>query len=360
MKKRNLDYIVETLEDFRFDENLINGIVFFLACRLSFCRDEDLKNEQVDSQEFITNRYYSFFDLDDIPELNSRPLKVPIIPVIEDLIECFQSFAFYMDFYMEEDRVSESGRSTHAFDKCKHKKYLNDEEAKENFKLFHINEIYTNFFISLGDVLKLVTSNYREVFAFADKFITYSVSEDPVGFSRVVNNGLKVVPPIYTTILDLYFHQMIYDENGLRDDRSPPFQLTLQGFMNGMPHEMADIVWNLQRILFFNQETLEQINTEFQFLNIREAEQLYKHFENEVIEKNKEYFESIKPQFSNEHTSFLESYTNNGKETSFEFIYRKIFEVHGLSPDRDYSNPTRQTYFAIFFFYLVCYSVSNA
>ena len=77
-----------------------------------------------------------------------------------------------------------------------------------------------------------------------------------------------------------------------------------------------------------------------------------------VIEPNQEYLISIKPYFDNEYT-LLSSYQNSGSETTFEFLYRIIFERYGLSPDEEYSNSTNQTFFAIFFSYFLIYNLPN-
>ena len=359
MDRRNLDHIVEVLEEHRFDESTIFGIVFFLACRLSFCRDEDGKQEDEDSQEFITKRYNTFFNLDNISELNSRHPRELIDPVVYDAVKCFQTFAFYLNLNNEDNRMDINGRPTQVFNPHKYFDYLKQNVDYYEYKLFHINEIYSNFFLSIGDVLRQMINSYKEAFAFADIFINHAGWSDQVGFSRIVNDALNRMPPIYMPVFDLFFHQGIYDEKGILKERNASFQLTLQGFMHGLPVDQGQAVWNLQRLLMYNQDTGERINTEFQFLEIRQSEKLFNAFLEKVIEPNQEYLISIKPYFDNEYT-LLSSYQNSGSETTFEFLYRIIYERYGLSPDEEYSNSTNQTFFAIFFYSLVCYSVANA
>ena len=59
-EKSNLDYLAEVLKECKFDDYSLAGFVFYFSLRISFILPGDKKDDEQDSQEFITNRFNSY------------------------------------------------------------------------------------------------------------------------------------------------------------------------------------------------------------------------------------------------------------------------------------------------------------
>ena len=353
---KQLDSLLEVFKDCKFDDFSILGLSFFFSIRLAFVMPEDREEQGAqDAQEFSGNRFNNYIDIDFLSELNSRFSEELLDKVFLDITSCFVSFAYHLNLKLSEGRLNMSGEKTQIFNPVKVFE-LSKIEPEEIQQLSDIHELYSEFFFVLGRVLNQSNCNFKESFALSNLFGMYAAENDQVGFSEIVQLSLKNTPPLYGVILEPLYHKSLFDENGLKGDRLMPFQIALTGFLRGIPEETCEFIWNEQRRLFYNQETLKPINIDFQFISIKNSEVLFDHYYESVILRFKNYFLSSKGLLD---AGGLVSFKVENNESRYDFIYSLIREKWGFDVDKDQSISSNITFFAIFFHSFLCWSIEN-
>ena len=113
----------------------------------------------------------------------------------------------------------------------------------------------------VGECLREEIRTPAHAYAFAD-YVTHGFLKfDPEGFSRILGKVIEKKSPI----ADMFASKELGGQlNGF--EGYEPFQIALLGFTSGLDPKLGELVWNLQRVLFYKQPSGKPINTEKQFL----------------------------------------------------------------------------------------------
>ena len=159
-----LDYLAEVLKECKFDDYSIAGFSFYFAQRISFMLPRDKTDDEQESQEFITNRFNSYLNVDKCEELNNQYSQELYNQTFADVSKCFISLAYYLQIELSEDRLNIDGDITETYNPAKLIE-LSLKEPSDILTLYDWNELYSKFFYELGLALSQSTSNYREAYA---------------------------------------------------------------------------------------------------------------------------------------------------------------------------------------------------
>jgi len=366
-EKNNLDYLVEILKECKFDDYSLAGFVFFFSQRISFILPGDKKDDKQDSQEFITNRFNSYLHVDKCSELNSKYSLELATSTFVDLSRCFTSFAYYLGVELSEDRLNINGDKTETFNPLKSIK-LSSKEPEEIYKPYDVNELYSKFFYELGKALNQCTSNFREAYAFSDLFTTFYSQIDQIGFCELIQFSFKRPPPFYSVMLDPKNHYLFFNEKGLLKARLLPFQIPLTGLL---PNKLiGELVWDQLRLLFFQKDSPEPINTELQSYHVLYSEPLLEDYYEEIFLPNANHFlskkdliakalEEIKsPNFKLNNESKNDSKTNI--ESRFDLTYSILKDNWGFDSLNEGGHfSSHLTFFAYFYYSFILCCIIN-
>lgn len=366
-EKNNLDYLVEVLKECKFDDYSLAGFVFFFSQRISFILPGDKKDDKQDSQEFITNRFNSYLHVDKCSELNSKYSLELATSTFVDLSRCFTSFAYYLGVELSEDRLNINGDKTETFNPLKSIK-LSSKEPEEIYKPYDVNELYSKFFYELGKALNQCTSNFREAYAFSDLFTTFYSQIDQIGFCELIQFSFKRPPPFYSVMLDPKNHYLFFNEKGLLKARLLPFQIPLTGLL---PNKLiGELVWDQLRLLFFQKDSPEPINTELQSYHVLYSEPLLEDYYEEIFLPNANHFlskkdliakalEEIKsPNFKLNNESKNDSKTNI--ESRFDLTYSILKDNWGFDSLNEGGHfSSHLTFFAYFYYSFILCCIIN-
>lgn len=366
-EKNNLDYLVEILKECKFDDYSLAGFVFFFSQRISFILPGDKKDDKQDSQEFITNRFNSYLHVDKCSELNSKYSLELASSTFVDLSRCFTSFAYYLGVELSEDRLNINGDKTETFNPLKSIK-LSSKEPEEIYKPYDVNELYSKFFYELGKALNQCTSNFREAYAFSDLFTTFYSQMDQIGFCELIQFSFKRPPPFYSVMLDPKNHYLFFNEKGLLKARLLPFQIPLTGLL---PNKLiGELVWDQLRLLFFQKDSPEPINTELQSYHVLYSEPLLEDYYEEIFLPNANHFlskkdliakalEEIKsPNFKLNNESKNDSKTNI--ESRFDLTYSILKDNWGFDSLNEGGHfSSHLTFFAYFYYSFILCCIIN-
>ncbi len=143
----------------------------------------------------------------------------------------------------------------------------------------------------------------------------------------------------------------------MKDEGYLPFQTALGGYIGGLDNELVDLIWNFQRVLFYDQTTLEKINLEFQWGSTLDFIRLLNYF-------GESYFshETIKAHIQ-KHLYLFESqkdidfdwYKIPDETNLFQFLVERIKDKDGydLSTEETLSESNRIQFKAAFFFMFI-------
>jgi len=358
-----LDYLVEVLKECNFDDYSILGFSFYFSQRISFILPDDKTNDEQDSQEFITNRFNSYFDVDSCDQFNNQYPQEFIDTTFIDISKCFKSFAYYLSKELREDRLNVNGDKTQAFNPEKLIE-LSPKEPDEILTNFDWNEIYSKFFNELGKALSQCALSYKEAFAFSDLFTTMASRIDQIGYLEIIQHSFLLPPPFYELFVNPNKHDLFFDENGPRVDKLLPFQIPLRTIL---PNQIVgEFVWEQIRFLFFQKNSTEPVNTHLQFQDISNLEPLLEQYYEKVFIPNISYFISRKEEilkalegFNSPDLKLNTTIIVSSKvkiQSKFDLIYSVLRDSWGFDANNNGGHiSSHLTFFAYFFYaFMLC------
>ena len=381
MKSENrLDLIVRRLEEMQFPPTNILGICFFVGLRanyLSLDQQNQMKSDEERYDYLLTNRskYMEEEKLEKlINNINDRKNCYKKFPCAR-IMGLFKSLAYYREMEMPDGRFSKDqlieqseeygfGDLLNLNPKKPEQKMAElcsidpkNKAHKGEITLRENQEIFDNFFYLIGHALKYVSptlnkekkpsiESNEEAFAFSTIILAGYNNSDPQGLTYFLEQ--IILPPIYDLIINTSsnnpFHESLLKTG-------TPFEIALASFFRGLPNEMNKIIWNESKPIFYNQKTLEKINSELAFAPIENSIKAYQ----SLIEtrwmrpKIINYFKEINTMFENEHNQ-IESFKRKDGESLMETIFRIIEERWGFSKENVTTISPNIVFLAIFHF----------
>jgi hypothetical protein len=334
-----LDNWVKRCEELRLSPNCTKGLAFFLGLKIHKIKD-------FDREEAIKKIDY-FLDYDQACKLSNEihpELAQNLFLRTVMLIKAFTSLA---KIEFPKNRLNSDGKPTTLFDPYDEQEIFECDEGK----LVDFHKRYEAFFDQIGEGFSIGECSNEHAFLYSEKFAIQAVLEDAHGYqffdSILGANG--VIPPIFERLLEEG-----WNVNNLKDEGYLPFQTALGGYISGLDIKLIDFIWNCQRVLFYDQSTLEKINLEFQWGSTLEFIRLLNHF-------GETYFahETIKAHIQ-KHLSLFESqkdidfdwYKIPDETNLYQFLVVKIKDKDGydFTTEEGLSDSNRLQFKAAFFF----------
>ena len=381
MKSENrLDLIVRRLEEMQFHPTNILGICFFIGLRanyLSLDQQNQMKSDEERIDYLLTNRskYMEEEKLEKLINNINDPKKCYKKFPCAQIMGLFKSLAYYLEMEMPDGRFSKD-QLIEQSEECGFGDLLNLNPKKPEQKIAELcsidpknkahkgeitlrenQEIFDNFFYWIGHALKYeplilnkekkpsIESN-EEAFAFSTLILGGYNNSDPMGLTYFLEQ--IILPPVYALIIDTSSNNPFH---GSLLETGTPFEIALASFIRGLPNEMNKIIWDESKPIFYNQKTLEKINSELVFAPI---EYSIKAYQSQIDARWKtpkiiNYFKENKHLFENEHNQ-IESFKRKDGESLMETIFRVIKDRWGFSKENVTTISPNMVFLAIFHF----------
>ena len=350
-----IDYIYEYLKKCRIDDREILGLIFHLSARLSYRRDGDDDIAEMNDYEYVGKRFDTYLEKFEVEQSKRDIDIVKFNEHFEAITDSYNELASIFDFYLENDRKNASGEVTTYF---KSNVETQIHEKVESYSLKDLTEIFEKYFFHLGVILSKVSKNHRDIFVLQDIYSESIKRIDMIGWARICNSSFDCLPPFYRTLFSPNMHKAIFDKNGLLENGLIPCQVVLQSFINGQTKDYSEFIWDQFRILFWQQDTLELVNTEYQHASYKSWENLTDYFFNDIPLQFTKYHEFKRNMILQENV-FLEQFVNSNNIDKYTFIHSKIEEIWGFCNDKRYQEVEHLTFFTIFVYSNILYLYAN-
>lgn len=176
----------------------------------------------------------------------------------------------------------------------------------------------------VGECLQEEIKTPKHAFVFAE-YVTHGfIKFDPEGFTRILNGLLDKKSPFSSVFSS---KSLVKQLNGF--EGYEPFQIALLGFSSG---QLGELVWNLQRVLFYKQTDGTLINIDKQYL----ASSLFLEFAAPVITN---FINIHRNSYLNSGLLIASEYdlANAGESQPFDQLVETMEKRYGilLSPDSE-------------------------
>jgi len=354
------DAFIGKLHEMRFQDELTYGLSFILGWRLALVTKEELESKNIsDANTYQEELFDKYFDVNLGSKLNSRYEQDLINAGVSRIVDTFREFAYLTSIHISSDRLNLNGEKTTLLNPIKNK-YLFPNKKPEDMKTLHdFHMVYELFFLSIGETLKQIVDDHNAAFAFTHFFNELIGHEDQVGNAQFFRQFEEFLPPLYMFLLTPDCFLQFYDETG--KTKSLPFHFALRPLLYECPHELGESIWSEQRVIFYNQETLEPQNEEFQYIHIEESaktifdsyiEARYKH--QNIID----YFQEKVPLFGDWHQQ-LKDYKMKKNDDLYSHIYKIIKRRWGFERNQKLTISGNVTFLAMFYLTFIITYIAN-
>ena len=333
------DNWVKRCEELRLSPNCIKGVAFFLGLKLH-------KSEKNDQAE-VNKKINHFLDIDKYQTLFSEFNRDLAQTLFFRTVTLFKAFATLSKIEFPENRLNSDGKPTTLFDPYDEQSIFEYDEGK----MVDFHKRYENLFEQIGEGFELADLSYESAFAYSDRFLIQAILEDVYGYqffdSILGANGY--LPPIFERLLEEGWNIV-----NLKDEGYLPFQTALGGYIGGLDDELVDYIWGCQKVLFFDQTTLEKTNLEFQWGSTLDFIRLLNHFGETYFahETIKAHIQKQLPLFKSQKDIDFDWYKIPDDTNLFQFLVEKIKDKDGYdyTTEEALSESNRLQFKAAFFF----------
>ena len=345
MTANNLTKWIKKSEELRLSDSCIKGIAFFLG----------LKCHESKTQDEVDEKIKFFIDKEDCFALLNSIDSVKAALAYYSIIKIFNSFSGALEFKFPENRLDSNGQITNAFTPSAKGEKFHDVKSIQEAKLKDYHEAYESFFEELGYVFSLNGITAEQAFAFSDTFVISANFDDVKGFGFFIEVFKIATPPVFISLLNLSAVRNLLSEDDLL-----PFQTAQNGYLGGQDVDLCNFVWNNQRILFYNQKTLEKINLDYQWVTIVDfINFLNAYFLNYWSHDNiKEFFRKNLTVLGR-YDIPLSDFNVNTRADFFPLILRMVNENDGYSLNEKLSPSNALQYKACFYFRFIFAIAAN-
>lgn len=346
MKPSRLDIWVKRCEELRLSPNCTKGLAFFLGLKIHKIKDFD--------QEEAIKKIDHFLNFEKACELSKEISSELAQNLFLRTVMIIKAFTSLSKIEFPENRLNSDGKPTTLFDPYDEQEIFEYDEGK----LVDFHKRYENFFEKIGEGFELAEFSYAHAFLYSEKFAMQAVLEDAYGYqffdSVLGANG--VLPPIFERLIEEG-----WNVNNLNGEGYLPFQTALGGYIGGLDIELIDFIWNCQRVLFYDQTTLEKINLEFQWGSTLDFIRLLNHF-------GESYFahETIKAHIQKHLNLFMTQkdidfdwYKIPDDTNLYQFLVEKIKDKDGYDyTSEDTLSESNRLQFKAAFFFMFMYGMA--
>ncbi len=336
------DNWVKRCEELKLSPNCIKGLAFFLGLKIHKIKDFD-KEEAIKKIDY-------FLDYEEACKLSNeinRELTQNLFFRTVMLIKAFTSLA---KIEFPENRLNSDGKPTTLFDPYIEQEIFEYDEGK----LVDFHKRYENLFEQIGEGFELANCSYEHAFVYSEKFAIQAVLEDAHGyqFFDYILGANGVLPPIFERLLEEGWNLINLKEEGYL-----PFQTALGGYICGLDIDLVDYIWGCQKVLFFDQTTLEKINLGFQWGSTLDFIRLLNHYGESYFshETIKAHIQKQLPLFKSQKDIDFDWYKIVDDTNLFEFLIEKIKDKDGYdyNIEEELSESNRLQFKAAFFFMFI-------
>lgn len=363
-----LNVVVSKLEEVGLRYESILGIICTMgmkASTLSFAEQEEIgPNNSSTFSHIIEKRIFEFISKEDYQiitdEFYSKDKQYKQSPLIK-INPLFNTLSYYLNFRFPEERTNIKGEELLPLTEFKLQKSFNLYKKRDTgkFLLADYQNIYELFFYQFGFILnekfddKPSIENYKEAFVFSNIIIQYFNYHDPTGLTFFLEQ-LRL-PPLFDMIISPYGNELIFKREGESFVNYLPIHIALQGFLAGLPNDMSEIIWNESRYIYYDQQTLEPRNTEYQYKNPKFIIEVYNKYIHDRLKSSEmvNYLIDNRELFNNEHNKISSFKFKKSKVTLEDNIFKLIKKRWGFDIDDIDTNPKAITYLAIFHFVFI-------
>ena len=333
------DNWVKRCEELRLSPNCIKGLAFFLGLKIHKIKDFD-KKEAIKKIDY-------FLDYDEACKLSNEIHPELAQNLFLRTVMLFKAFTSLAKIEFPENRLNSDGKPTTLFDPYDEQSIFENDEGK----LVDFHKRYENLFDQIGEGFSIGECSNEHAFLYSEKFAIQAVLEDAVGYeffdSILGANGY--LPPIFERLLEEGWNIV-----NLKDEGYLPFQTALGGYIGGLDDELVDYIWGCQKVLFYDQTTLEKINLEFQWGSTLDFIRLLNHYgEIYFSHKNiKAHIQKQLPLFKSQKDIDFDWYKIPDDTNLFQFLVEKIKDKDGYdyTTEEALSESNRLQFKAAFFF----------
>lgn len=224
------------------------------ACGLAMLHAWTLTQRKSADEVPDAKSYWVFVEQDDFDQINAF--------TIEDFARFVPEFKFageLLRVQLPADRVDSDGKPAHLLDLEWEASTVTGSDIDDVLLLRHRFDVL--WCQRVGESLREEIRTPRHAYAFANTVTHGFLKFDPEGFTRILDKILgKKSPLAYMFSSGNFMHEL----NGL--DGYEPFQIALLGFTSGLDPKLGELVWNLQRVLYYKQPGGVPINLDKQYL----------------------------------------------------------------------------------------------
>lgn len=338
----NFETWIKKCEEIHLSGNCIKGLAFFLGLKLH-------KNENCDQAQ-IDEKFDYFLDIDKARKISSEISRELAQNLFLRTVMLIKAFTSLSKIEFPENRLNSDGKPTTLFDPYDEQEIFEYDEGK----LVDFHKRYETLFEEIGEGFELAEFGYESAFVYSDKFIMQAMLEDVYGYqffdSILGANG--VLPPIFERLLEEGWNIV-----NLKNEGYLPFQTALGGYIGGLDIELVDFIWNCQRVLFYDQTTLEKINLEFQWGSTLDFIRLLNHFGETYFshENMKAHIQKHLHLFKSQKDIDFDWYKIPDDTNLYQFLVEKIKDKDGYdyTTEDTLSESNRLQYKAAFFFMFI-------
>ena len=333
------DNWVKRCEELRLSPNCIKGLAFFLGLKIHKIKDFDKEEAIKKIDYFLDYEAACKLSKEIHPELAQNLFLRTVM-----IIKAFTSLA---KIEFPENRLNSDGKPTTLFDPYDEQEIFEYDEGK----LVDFHKRYENLFEQIGEGFSIGECSNEHAFLYSEKFAIQAVLEDAYGyqFFDSILGAHGYLPPIFERLLEEGWNIV-----NLKDEGYLPFQTALGGYIGGLDIELVDFIWSCQKVLFFDQTTLEKINLEFQWGSTLDFIRLLNYFGETYFahENIKAHIKKQLPLFESQKDIDFDWYKIPDDTNLFQFLVEKIKDKDGYdyTTEEALSESNRLQFKAAFFF----------
>ena len=224
------------------------------ACGLAMLHAWTLTQRKSADEVPDTESFWTFVEKDDFDQINTFS--------VDDFVRFIPEFKFAGELLrvrLPENRADSDGQPAHLLDLEWETRTVTGQDVNDVLLLRHrLDMLWCQ---RVGECLREEIRTPRHAYAFAN-YVTHGFLKfDPEGFIKILDVILTKKSP-FAYLFSAY--SFIKQLNGF--EGYEPFQIALLGFTSGLDPKLGDLVWSLQRVLYYKQHGGVPINLDKQYL----------------------------------------------------------------------------------------------
>jgi TPR repeat protein len=234
------------------------GLTNEQACGLAMLYAWTLARKDSTEETVDTEAFWTFIDQKDFDEIKKNTFSLEdfwrFLPELKTAGELLK-------VKMPDSRIDASGEPATLLDMQWQAEPL---EGLDNIDVLCLHHRFDMLWCQrVGECLRREIRTPLHAYVFADYIAEGFRELDPEGFARILDKLLHRRSPLVRIFSDKY---LVKSTNGFEGHE--PFHLALIGFMAGQDNRLGELLWNIQRVLFYSQPSGAPVNLDKQCLGL--------------------------------------------------------------------------------------------